>query len=61
MRFNEYTIISRAVEEGVAYGLTRAFKHTDNPTIEQTRETIVNAVLAALTEIAYFENGEENV
>ena len=51
---NLWRIISRAVEEGTLYGLTRAYKYSDNP----SRETIANccetAVRDALSEVLDF-------
>jgi len=57
MRFSEYALITRAVEEGVAYGVNRAYKHTDNPDTETLRDTIEQEVMNALCEILVFESG----
>lgn len=37
--------LTEAVEQGVAYGLRRAHKHTDAPSEETIREEIERAVL----------------
>jgi hypothetical protein len=40
-----YPVLSRAVEEAVAYGWQRAHKHTDAPDAETIEGEIVSAVL----------------
>jgi hypothetical protein len=47
---NTYAVLERAVEEGVAYGYTRAFKYTDNPTDEQIQQAVQDAVLNSILE-----------
>jgi hypothetical protein len=58
IKINSYTVIQRAVEEGVAYGVRRAYKHTDDPTQEQISTEVENAVMSALCEVLQFGNGE---
>jgi len=58
VRFNGYWIISRAVEEGVAYGYRRAYKHTDKPPEGTVITEIENAVMSALCEVLLF-GGED--
>ncbi len=53
-RFRAYDIISRAVEEGVAYGWNRAHKHTDDPDRNHALEILENAVMNALCEVLEF-------
>lgn len=55
IRFKTYWIIQRAVEEGIAYGLQRAHKHTDNPDNNHIALEIEQAVMSALDEIIDFE------
>ncbi len=55
VRVNTYAVIARAVEEGVAYGLTRAHKHTNRPSREMLQEAIERAVLNDLCEVLQFE------
>lgn len=57
IRFKTYWIIQRAVEEGIAYGLQRAYKHTDNPDNNHIALEIERAVMSALDEIIDFERG----
>jgi hypothetical protein len=49
-----HAIISGAVEEGVAMGVRRAFKHTDRPTEEALREHVEREVMNALDEVIDF-------
>ena len=50
-----YDVIARAVEEGVAYGTRRAYKHTDCPSLEQIQSEVEQAVLNSLCEVLQFE------
>ena len=60
IRVNAYDVIVRAVDEGVAYGANRAFKHTETPTIEEIKQAIATAVLSELCEVLMFDHGDEN-
>ena len=42
-------------ENGVAYGLNRAYKHIDNPTTEQIAEKIRQAIMREICEFFEFE------
>jgi len=52
--FAAYSIVRRAVEEGVAYGWGRAHKHTATPTEDAFRVAIEEAVMNALIEVINF-------
>ena len=56
LRLRTYEIVSRAVEEGVGYGLKRAYKYSDAPTQGSLQEHIEQAVLNALCEIIEFDD-----
>jgi hypothetical protein len=49
-----YGLLDRAVEEGVALGYNRAFKHTDQPEAHYVKECIQREVLNAICEILIF-------
>jgi hypothetical protein len=49
-------VLSRSIEEGVAYGWRRAHKHTEAPDEEAIRDHIVTAVLNEICE--YFDSSE---
>lgn len=58
-RFKTYELTERAVTEGIAYGIRRAHKHTDTPTIEHLEIEIEHAVMQALSEVIDFEADAE--
>lgn len=53
LRLNAYEIISRAVELGIAYGYSRAYKHTDEPEEEMFKEAIYMAVMHEIYEVMH--------
>lgn len=57
MHVRAFSVLERAVEEGVAYGWRRAHKHTDDPTAEAIQEQVVAGVLSEVCE--YFGFDEE--
>jgi hypothetical protein len=50
MRAKEYPLLVEAVECGVARGWRRAYKHTDAPTEETVRDTIIEEVIGEVCE-----------
>ncbi len=59
MKANEYLIMSDCIENGVSYGWHRAHKHTENPTEEQIKEAIEQAVMSAIVEYFWFDQDKE--
>ena len=57
IKLKTYTIIERAVEEGSAYGLNRAHKHTDEPSRDHMATEIERAVMESLNEVIDFDDG----
>lgn len=55
MRVRAYDVLARAIEDGVAYGVRRAHKHVANPSEEQLREAIGQAVLSEISEWFAFD------
>lgn len=55
MKPNTYRLLEMCVESGIAYGLTRAYKHTDKPTTEQIEEKIRQAIMNEICEWFEFE------
>lgn len=55
MKPDTYKLIERCVEDGVSYGLTRAYKHNDTPTPEQIQEKIRQAVMHEICEWFKFD------
>jgi hypothetical protein len=50
MKVNEYKVLVECVEEGARYGVFRAFKHTDEPSIEKIVSEVEAAVMNAICE-----------
>jgi hypothetical protein len=61
MKIKSYPVIDRAVEEGIAYGYRRAFKHTDTPTEENIKIAIHDAVMNSLAEVIEFDTNSEQI
>jgi hypothetical protein len=55
VRARDYTILARAVEEGVAAGWRRAHKHTAKPPEDHVRAAIEEAVLGEIAEVFTFD------
>ncbi len=58
LRFKSYTLIERAVEEGLPGGYYKAHKHTDKPTEAQIFEQQLHYVMLNLEDILQFGNDE---
>ena len=58
MKVNEYKLIEKCVEDGIQFGLNRAFKYNDAPTDEEIVNEIVSAVMQELCE--WFEFDEHD-
>ena len=59
MRFRAYDLVTRAIEDGLGYGIGRLYKHDDRPlTEDQLRErqdTLTLAIQNALSEVIDFD------
>lgn len=53
MKPKVYNLLSLAIEEGIAHGYQRAFKHNDSPQEQEILNTIHIEVMNALCE--YFD------
>ena len=51
-----HVILEQAIDEGVARGYRRAYKHTDAPTDEAVINTIQECVLSSFYEYFDFDN-----
>ena len=56
MRVRAYTVLQRAVEEGVAYGWRRAHKHTATPDESAIQDEIVTGILNEVCEYFDFDD-----
>lgn len=50
MKPNSYKLMCMAVEEGVAYGIKRAYKHNDNPSDSDIKLEVTDAVITHICE-----------
>jgi hypothetical protein len=57
MKVKEYTVLTDCVERGVAFGMSRAYKHSDTPTLDYIKRQIEDAVLVEICE--YFNFNDE--
>ena len=58
MQVKEYTVLTDCVERGVAFGMARAYKHSDTPSPDHINSQIVDAVLVEISE--YFNFKEDH-
>ena len=54
-----YQLLIQCIEDGVAYGYSRAHKHTENPSGDMIKDHIENGVLNAISE--WFTFDEEDL
>jgi hypothetical protein len=59
MKPKTYSLMEKCVEDGVARGYRRAFKHTGDPDEADIRESVVDCVMLELSEYFDFEAVEE--
>lgn len=55
LKLRPYNIVARAVEEGVKYGVNRAYKHTSTPTRDTLEDCVSTAVMNSLDEVFDYE------
>lgn len=61
MKPKSYQLLIQCIEDGVAYGYSRAHKHTDNPSEDMIKDNIENGVLNAIHEWFYFPQEFDDV
>lgn len=59
MRSRDYTVLDRAVAEGVTAGLRRVFKHGDKVTEDRVLEEIQRSVMDSISEVFEFDETME--
>ena len=55
MKPNEYRVLQEAIETGIAFGIGRAFKHTDVPSREFLHENLEREIMNSLCDWFVFE------
>jgi hypothetical protein len=56
MRVKEYQVLVDCVERGVAFGMARAYKHSDTPAPDHIKQQIEDAVMLEICEYFNFDN-----
>jgi hypothetical protein len=56
MKANDYKVLIEAIERGVAYGHSRAYKHDDKPTDDIVKMCIEDAVITEILEWFDFDD-----
>lgn len=52
-----YQLLGRCIEDGVRFGITRAYKYTDKPTKEQMYDEIEKAIMYEICEWFHIDDG----
>ncbi len=60
MKPNAYKILQRCIDDGIAYGMRRAFKHTESPTREEIGLHIERAITTEICEWFKFDEVKED-
>lgn len=55
MKPKTHALLCRCIEDGIERGYTRAFKHVDNPTPEQIKDSIGHCIMAEIHESFEFD------
>lgn len=55
-----YKVLETAIEEGVAHGVMRTFKHSEESDIEDMKNAISMSVMDSLNEWFQFDDDEED-
>jgi hypothetical protein len=59
MKANDYKVLQKCVEDGVAYGYKRAFKYNNTPPGASIQNAIYEAVMVEIAEWFDFEDVAE--
>ena len=55
-----YKVLETAIEDGVRYGYSRAFKHQDNPSPDEITHHVLTAVMSSINEWFDMEESSED-
>ena len=58
MKPKNLVILSNCIEEGCRYGVSRAHKHTEDPSYEQIEEAVYAAIMERIHEVYSFPQTE---
>ena len=60
MKVYDRKVIEQCLENGIAYGMRRAYKHVENPTQQQIELEVYQAVMHEIDEWFYFGDRYDN-
>jgi hypothetical protein len=60
MKPKHLVIISNCIEEGCRYGVSRAHKHTEDPSFEQIEEAVFTAIMERIHQYYDFAESEHD-
>jgi hypothetical protein len=60
MKPKHLVIISNCIEEGCRYGVSRAHKHTEDPSFEQIEEAVFTAIMERIHQYYDFTESEHD-
>jgi hypothetical protein len=60
MKPKHLVIISNCIEEGCRYGVSRAHKHTEDPSFEQIEEAVFTAIMERIHQYYDFTGSEHD-
>lgn len=55
IKLNAYSVVMRAVQEGIQSGLRRSYKHTPSPSFALLAQELENAISLNLSEVIDFD------
>jgi len=58
MKPKHHVILSNCIEEGCRYGVSRAHKHTEDPSFEQIEEAVFTAIMERIHQYYDFTESE---
>ena len=60
MKVKEYNVLMDCVERGITMGINRSHKYSDNPSEEEIKSSLTDAVLLEICEYFDFDTGVSN-
>ena len=59
MKVKEYTVLMDCVERGITIGINRSHKYSDNPSDDEIKSALIDAVLLEICEYFDFKEDDE--
>ena len=61
MKPKYYEILSNAIEAGCRYGVSRAFKHTEDPSLDAIEHEVHAAIMNSIAEVFEFDSNDHEM